>query len=286
VKKIFPPRKHFSNKGTYGYVGILGGSSRYPGAIKLASLGQNALYAGAGVSKLIVPSSIAVQLYPHVLETTVYPMSTSKDGNMVFNQADLIEATSNLKSLALGVGLGESKENYKIIEWVLNNLQIPLIIDADGLNILSNMDYELLNKTKCKVILTPHLKEFSRLLKIDVRQVEENLVPSIKNFVNKYNVTLLVKGPSTIIADKEKMYVVNKGTPGMATGGSGDVLTGILVGILGQNSKDVTYSIACGAYINGLAGEIASSEFGEVGMVASDTVRSVSKAIKYIQEKS
>ena len=279
VKDFFIPRNNFSNKGNYGYVGIIGGSSKYPGAPRLASLGQNALYAGAGVSKLIVPDSIASILYPLVLETTICPLS-SRDGNMVFNQNEIDEAINHLKVLSCGVGWGVNEENERILSYLLNNIDIPFIIDADGLNVLSKIGLDILNTTKAKVILTPHIKEFSRLSGLNIYEILDNPMKVVKEFVDKYNVVLLLKGPSTIIASKDNIYIVNRGTPGMAKAGSGDVLTGILTGILGENSIDITKSVAVGAFINGYSGELAAKEFSVHSMVASDTARNVSIAIK------
>ena len=143
------------------------------------------------------------------------------------------------------------------------------------------MDLNILNKAKCQIVLTPHLKEFSRLTKYSIDEILNDPVGIVKEFVNKYNVTLLLKGPTTIIANKDDMYFSTTGTPGMATAGSGDVLTGILSGVLGYTAN-ILDSVALGAYINGLSGEIAENEYSDISMVSSDTARCVSKAIKRI----
>lgn len=273
IKSFFKKRDKESNKGTYGYVGIMGGSENYPGAVKLASLGEHALYAGCGVSRIIVPKSIASQIQNFVLEATVFPL------NNEYDEEELALSLKGLKALSVGIGFTVTKTNEKIIKYLLKNLDIPLLIDADGLNILSSMDLNILNESKCKIILTPHLKEFSRLIKKPVEEIKENRLELVKEFVSKYNVCLLLKGTTTIIANKDELYLSKTGTPGMATAGSGDVLTGIITGLLGYNT-DIVKSVAVGAYINGRAGEYACLEYSEISMVASDTARCVSRVIK------
>ncbi|MGN1295380.1 MAG: NAD(P)H-hydrate dehydratase [Bacilli bacterium] len=284
VKNFFSPRRNFSSKGTYGYCGIIGGSNKYPGAIKLASIGQNAIYSGAGISKILVPSSISKEISSFVLESSVIPLKflDEEDG---FDEGELLQAIKGLKTLGIGVGLGQSLTCHHLIQYLILNYEGTLIIDADGLNILSTLDLNILNKSKAKIVLTPHIKEFSRLIKKDIDDIFNEYISYCNQFVSKYHVTLLLKGPSTYVASKEESYIVNSGCPGMATAGSGDVLTGILVGICSYSCTSLTKTIAIGAYINGKAGEYAQKKYGEYGMVSSDTGREVSLVIKDICEK-
>ena len=161
INKILKKRMNFSNKGTYGYVGIMGGSKEYPGAVRLANLGQTALRCGCGVSKLIVPSSIYELLFKNVLETIISSIPTV-DGHMVFDQKSIDDALKGIRVLSIGIGWGECDEYIKILEYILLNYNIPVIIDADGINTLAKMDLEILNKSKSQIILTPHLKEYSK----------------------------------------------------------------------------------------------------------------------------
>lgn len=280
AKSCFKKRKNFTNKGDYGYAGIMGGSKNYPGAIKLASLGQNALYSGCGISRIIVPDIIADKLYPHVLESTIYPLK-SNGNNFIFDELDLTKAINHLSSLVIGVGISLDSEITKILTYLLFNYEKTLIIDADAITLLSKMDLNILKKAKCKIVLTPHLKEFSRLIDKDILDIENNLVNYAMDFAKKYNVTLLLKGPTTIICNSDFMYFVSKGTPGQATAGSGDVLSGILSGLLSYNDDVITIT-ALGAFINGLAGEIAEKKYTDISMVSSDTAREVTNAISYI----
>ena len=147
------------------------------------------------------------------------------------------------------------------------------------------MDKNILNTTRCKVILTPHLKEFERLSGFSINEIEKDKNNITKNFAKKYNVILLLKGPITLITDGTQIIEVNRGCPGMATAGSGDVLSGILVGLLGYNAPSVL-AIAASAYIAGLAGELAQKEINDISMIASDTVKHIPEAINKIREKN
>ena len=281
IKCLFPKRDENSHKGNFGYVGIMGGCIEYSGAVKLANLSSSSLVSGAGVVRLIIPKEIEVSVMPYLLEQTLFPIE-SKNGHMLFDENIIDNALEKLKALAIGMGWGESIDNEKILKYILETKDIPIVIDADGLNTLSKMDKSILNKTKCKVILTPHLKEFSRISGYSLEEIENNKEKLATDFAKKYNVILLLKGHKTIVTNGEETYLVNRGCPGMATAGSGDVLSGILVGILGYNEPNVL-TIAGGAYLAGLAGEIAQKNLNDISMRASDTISKIPEAINEIR---
>ena len=284
IQDIFPIRKSNTNKGDYGYVAIMGGCINYSGAVKLANMSLSALRSGCGVSKLIVSKSLSNIVAPYLLEQTLF-LIDDMDSNMVFNQSQIDSALNKVKALAIGMGWGNGQDNKKILEYILDNYEMPVVIDADGLNILSKMDKNILNTTRCKVILTPHLKEFERLSGFSINEIEKDKNNITKNFAKKYNVILLLKGPITLITDGTQIIEVNRGCPGMATAGSGDVLSGILVGLLGYNAPSAL-AIAASAYIAGLAGELAQKEINDISMIASDTVKHIPEAINKIREKN
>lgn len=265
----FPQRENYSHKGTYGYTAIWGGCEEYSGAVKLSNLSLSALKAGCGVNKLIVSEKIAPFVAPYLLESTLFKMPEE------FNNEQIDKALSNVKALAIGMGWGNDENHQKTLEYILQNHAINLVIDADGLNTLSKMDLSILNKTKCKVCLTPHVKEFSRLSKIPIEQID---IYTAKDFAKKYSVVLLLKGTATTITDGDKIYFVNTGCPGMATAGSGDVLSGILCGIFGYLPVN-TKNVALGAFLSGRAGEIAQSKTNPISMTASDTVSCIGDAV-------
>lgn len=281
IKCLFPKRDENSHKGNFGYVGIIGGCIGYSGAVKLANLSTSSLVSGAGVARLIIPKEIEVSVMPYLLEQTLFPIE-SKNGHMLFDKNIIDKALEKLKALAIGMGWGESIDNEKILKYILETKDIPIVIDADGLNTLAKMDKSILNKTKCKVILTPHLKEFSRISGYSLEEIENNKEKLATNFAKKYNVILLLKGHKTIVTNGEETYIVNRGCPGMATAGSGDVLSGILVGILGYNEPNVL-TVAGGAYLAGLAGELAQKNLNDISMRASDTISKIPEAINEIR---
>lgn len=282
LKEVFREREKDSHKGTYGYVGIMGGCMEYTGAIKLANMSATALRAGCGVVRLIVPKSIESMIAPYLLEQTIFPIDNDEENKIKFNKENIDKALEKLKALAIGMGWGKGKDNIAILKYILEKKAIPCIIDADGLNTLSEMNLNILNRTKCKVILTPHLKEFERLSKIKIDKIKENPRQIAEEFAKKYNIILLLKGSTTIVTNCAETYLVDRGCPGMATAGSGDVLSGILVGLLGYNEANVK-TIASGSYLAGVAGELAQEKYTDISMKASDTIEMIPEAIKIIR---
>lgn len=280
IKEKLKERPSDVNKGDFGYVGIMGGCLEYSGAIKLANLSASAMRAGCGVVRLIIPKGIAEIVAPYLLEQTIFPLDNN-DNKIVYSE-EINAALIKLKAVAIGMGWGQSTEYEKILEYILNNYQIPVIIDADGLNTISKMDMDILKNTECKVILTPHLKEFERLSKIKMEDIKQDEINIAKEFAKRYNVILLLKGPTTIVTDGERVFLVKRGCSGMATAGSGDILSGILIGLLGYNDADL-YTIATGAYLNGVAGELAQQKYTDISMIASDTVKCIPEAVKLIR---
>ena len=279
IKEIFKKRNENSNKKTFGYTALIGGSSEYSGAIKLSNLSYSALRSGCGIAKLYVPKSISDSIRPYILESILVGVD-ELDGHMVLDNE--LKNLSNMDSICIGMGLGSSDTYKDIIKYIINNYNCPIIIDADGLNTLSKMDDI---KLKENVVLTPHLKEFSRLINKEISDIKEHLVEYAYNFAKENNnCTILLKGPTTIITNGIEIYLVNKGTVGMSTAGSGDVLSGILAGILAYNKDNILLGATAGAYVNGLAAEIGVEELNEISLMARDTIINIHRAIKVIKE--
>lgn len=280
--EIFPKRLHHSHKGSYGKTVIIGGSIEYSGAVRLAAMGAAALSCGCGLATLAVPRSVAPAVMGQILESTLF-MINDENGRMLFDKEILDKALHGATSVVCGSGWGDVKDGVKIISHILQNYAVTLILDADGLNAVSKERAQnILKNTACKVILTPHVKEFSRLTGKEIKDILENPIESAKSFSKEYNVTVLLKGTSTVVTDGEDVIIVDKGTPAMAKGGSGDVLAGMIGGI-GAFSKEKPLRIAAaGAYINGRAGELAASEQNEYSVIASDLIKNVNKAVSEI----
>lgn len=235
-----------------------------------------------GVIRLIVPKSIELSIAPYLLEQTMYPVSCDDENRMIFNKEEIDRSLEKIKALAIGMGWGSGKDNEKILTYILENKDIPCIIDADGLNTLAKIDLNILKKSKNKIILTPHLKEFERVSKNSIEKIKENPIELAVDFAKKYNVIILLKGSTTIVTNGDETFFVKKGCAGMATAGSGDVLSGILVGMLGYNEANVK-TVVAGAILAGVAGELAEKKYTDIGMKASDTIQMIPEAIKKIR---
>lgn len=288
--EILPKRLPDSHKGTYGYVAVLGGCRNYSGALKLANLAASSLRCGCGVVKLLCADSILPSVAPYLLESTAVPLPDHR-GVLDFAPAELEKALTGTRALAVGMGWGNGEHNEEILTWLLENYAGTLILDADGLNCLGRMAEEtrkaLLQKryqAERTTILTPHPMEFQRISGVLMAECDKDPIGYTMTYAAENHVILLRKGPGTIVTDGKECVIVTRGCAGMATAGSGDVLSGVLCGLAGYNKGSVKM-VACGAYLAGLAGEMAQEEMGEIGMLASDTVRYLAKAAKRMQEK-
>ena len=272
IKNLFLKREKDTNKGDFGKVGILGGSINYSGAIKLATMSLASLRSGCGLVKVIIPDEIVSSLSPVLLEQTLFPYK---------NLEDIKKSIKDLDSLAIGMGWGSNENHLPILKNILENFQGNLVIDADGLNTLVN-HVEILRTSQANIVLTPHLKEFSRLTNLSIEEIEKNKIEIAKLFAKENHVILILKGSTTIVTNGIDAYLINYGTPGMATSGSGDVLSGILAGLLGYLDYNLL-SVSAGAIVNGLAGELAEEKNTDISMIASDTIKCIPAAIKKIR---
>jgi len=277
---VLRSRRQDSHKGSYGYVSILGGCKEYSGAVKLANLSCSALRAGCGVAQLVIPESLSSSVAPYLLESTLALMPDA-DGKMLFDPAALDRILGRQAAVAIGMGWGRSPEYAKILCHVLKNYEIPVVIDADGLNTLAEMSPSILKESACRVVLTPHLKEMERLSGIPVSEIAHDPIGVAKRFAREYGVIVLLKGSCTVVTDGEITYLVDRGCAGMATAGSGDVLSGVLAGLLGYAPCEAL-TVACGAYIAGLAGELAEQAINPISMLASDTVAHIGQAVSLL----
>ena len=275
---LFPPRKNFSHKGVYGYIALIGGSFRYSGAIRLAAMANAAMRAGAGVVRLCAPRSLCEKMMPDILESTLFPLP-EKAGDMVFREDEFGELLRGIRTAAFGMGAGLTEETKKAVSFLLDACGGTLILDADGLNALAALGTERLKNAAGNVILTPHIGEFSRLTGRTAEEILHAPVSLAEDFAGEHGVTLLLKGPGTVVTDGHETRIVDRGTPGMATAGSGDVLSGILAAVAAAHPEQPVEAAAGAAWINGRAGEIAAARTGEVSMTAGNTIQSIAEAI-------
>jgi len=267
------PRDLDSNKGDFGRVLVIAGSRGMTGAAILC--GSAALRSGAGLVTVAVPE----ELLPTVAAgnpcylTAALPQD--KDGKLS-NAAKVLELAKTNDVLAIGPGLGRSPLVTQLIADVIRNIQIPLVLDADGLNALAEQP-NWLKGHAAPIILTPHPGEFARLLGCDVPSVQAQRQELAAQFAAQYQVIVVLKGQGTVVTDGKRVYLNQTGNPGMATGGTGDVLTGVIAALLGPGLEP--YAAAqLGVYLHGLAGDLAEKEVGQVSLIASDLLSFLPKA--------
>ncbi len=258
---------------------MLGGSELYAGAIKLANLACCAIRSGAGVVRLAAPSDLKTAIMPCMLESTYFPMAT-KDGLLAYDEGRLDELLVHQKAVAFGMGVGRAEEINKILRHLLLKEGLTLIIDADGLYSLATGEalLDALKRRSSSTILTPHMLEFSRLTGAPVEDILKNPIRAAKEFAIEYGVTLLLKGPTTILTDGNRVFLSDRGCSGMATAGSGDVLSGALLGMAGYIA-DPLAAATTAAYITGMAGEMAQQDKNPISMSSADTANYIEKAI-------
>lgn len=280
ARAVLGKRARLSNKGDYGYIGLIGGSAEYAGAARLAYTASAAMRSGAGVTRLIVPDVIMQAVIPYMNECTLKFLPSNNFGCLRYEKSLLDEATSNLKAIGAGMGLGQKGDNRELIEYLFTK-DVPLVLDADALNTIAKHP-ELLEKRRSeKVVLTPHPGEFSRLSGLSVSEILSDPARHAAEYASRHALTVLLKGADTYVSDGQRTYVNSRGTPGMATAGSGDVLTGIITALAARNT-DLTLAAAVGAFVAGIAGEAAAKEYGVTGMISPDTVKYIAYAIKEI----
>ena len=278
VKGLLRKRDKDSNKGDFGKAGIYGGSIEYSGALKLSYLSLSASRSGCGISRVLVKEEVLPLLGPNILEQTLYILP---DYNDDFYDK-LKDAIKDLDSLAFGMGLGRDEHLGDVLEFLIKNYSGNLIIDADGLNALSRMDLNILKMRKGNILLTPHLKEFSRLINKSLEEIKKDSLDLVKEFASTYKITVLLKGHTTVISNGNDTYLVTIGCPGMATAGSGDVLSGILSGLLAYLDFN-PLTAATGVLLNGIAGCLAEEDNTDISMIASDTINNIGNAVKVIR---
>ncbi len=269
VAKFFPRRKRNVNKGSFGKAGVLGGSKSFSGSALLSLNALVALKTGSGYSFLAVPGCIfgaVCGLNPECILTAL-----PDDGeNLVFNE-ERLKPLLMLDALAVGMGMGVTRENYKIIEYLLKNFRGKLLIDADGLNTLSAFGTEIIKNASCEVVLSPHIGEFARLTGESTKDILENPVIKAKNFAEKHGVTLLLKSAVSIITDGKEVYLNTTGCSALAKAGSGDVLSGLIAGLLAGGNPTFD-CVTAGCWLFGKAGELAAKEQNDYTVTATDVI--------------
>ena len=272
ILSILPDRDPWAHKGCFGKVLLLCGSLGFTGAAALAARG--ALRSGAGLVYLGVPESIYAIEAMKLDEPIVFPLPDAAGKLSGDAIPEIMKYLPRMDAVLIGPGMGQSESILKVVKTVLENFHGPVVVDADGINVLS-AHTDLLRGRAFPTIVTPHDVEFTRLGgNISVDRVESAAALSID-----LGCIVLLKGHETVITDGKVCYTNKTGNPGMAVGGSGDVLAGIIVSLLGQGISPLE-ATACGAWLHGAAGDLCAEKLGQYGMLPSDMVEALPRLMK------
>ena len=265
------PRAADSHKGDFGRVLIIAGSRGMAGAAALA--GASALRSGAGLVRIASPSEVQPTVASFEPSYMTWPLAQDDLGQIDFEKArpDLERLVSQSDVIAVGPGLDLSDSLDRLISWLFSHVQTPLLVDADALNSLATQP-GILNSRSGPTILTPHPGEFARLTGASVQEIQGDRVEHAAKLARKgKNLVVVLKGQGTVVTDGQHAYINGSGNPGMATGGSGDCLTGVIAALAGQGLTPFDAAVL-GTYAHGMAGDIARDQSGMVGMIAGDIV--------------
>lgn len=267
-----PGRSPRANKGTYGKVLIIGGGENMAGAAILAA--KAACRTGCGLVQILAAENNRLPIQTGLPEAVFASWKQEQALERCLPWADAV---------GIGPGLGTSLEARELLKKVLLLWKGPLLVDADGLNILSECPEYLLN-TEAKVIVTPHPGEMARLQKSGVKEILENLLKMAGSYAAYYHLVCVLKDARTVVSDGKKQFINTSGNEGMATGGSGDVLSGIITSLLAQGMKNPFEAACLGVYLHGLAGDAAKDRIGSRSMIAGDIVNGISEVLGKLED--
>lgn len=271
VANHLPARPVDAHKGDFGKILLLCGSKGYTGAAALAA--QGALRCGAGLVYLAVPESIYAIEAIKLTEPIVLPMPDENGMLAACASEQILKLTDNMDAVLIGPGLGQSENTFAVCRDVLTEYKGPVVLDADGINLLA-AHKDILRGRTAPTIITPHAGEFARLSVLD-----DNRIGSASELAKQLGCVVLLKGHETVITDGKQCFINSTGNPGMAVGGSGDVLAGMITALVGQGLAPIM-AAACGAWLHGRAGDVCASEIGQYGMLPTDMLRVLPRLLK------
>ncbi|MFH1714727.1 MAG: NAD(P)H-hydrate dehydratase [Elusimicrobiota bacterium] len=285
-KGILGKRKPDTSKYDYGHVLVIAGSKSMTGCVSLAGLA--ALRTGAGLVTCAVPESIYPIVANSIPEIMTLPMPVTKNGTLSSKAQDTILdfiKTRRVASVVLGPGLSKDKTVKAFIRNLIERVTLPTILDADGINAFEGMvNLEKQIKHKSKLVITPHYYEFARFLGLDVDFIKSQKKSLVKKIAQRNNLICVLKGYHTIISDGNDIIENTTGNSGMATAGTGDVLSGMLGALCAdpdiEKKKDLLKRIAYGVFLHGLAGDLAVNKYGKESLIASDIIEFLPEAMK------
>ena len=272
VLSLLPDRNPWGHKGNFGRLLLLCGSKGYTGAAFFAAMG--ALRSGAGLVFLGVPESIYAIEAVKLNEPVIFPLPDAGGRLSAAAVPEILPRLPRMDAVLVGPGLGQSEGTLAVVRAVLEKAECPVVVDADGINVLS-AHRDLLRGRKSPTILTPHDGEFARLGGV----IGEDRMAAAADLADDLGCIVLLKGHETCITDGTDGYINTTGNPGMAVGGSGDVLAGVITALLGAGLPPLE-AAACGAWLHGAAGDRCASELGQYGMLPTDMLSALPRLMK------
>jgi NAD(P)H-hydrate epimerase len=285
IAGLIGPRPRDSNKGMYGHVLVVGGSLGKSGAAAMA--GFSALRSGAGLVTVATPESALGTVAAYRPELMTEPLSETDAGSIAIEALEKFNWLSENKTvLAVGPGISRHASTEEFVRAVVVKSQTPVVLDADGLNAFENRAHELNGRDRT-LVLTPHPGEMARLTGLSIAAIQRDRINVARSFAGDHQLILVLKGDRTIVANPEgEAWVNTTGNPGMATGGTGDILTGIVAGMLAQNPKHAFLAVLAAVYLHGLAGDIAEESTGEQSLVATDLIKWLPEAFRRVRAQA
>ncbi len=282
---LIAPRLAESNKGTYGHVLVVGGSVGKAGSVAMA--GMSALRAGAGLATVATPKSVLATVAGFHPELMTEPLAETQAGTISAAAAERLEELAKGKTvLAIGPGISRDAETAELVRSLVNKSDIPIVLDADGLNAFERRTDELSGKDRVLVI-TPHPGEMARLAGCSIVEVQKDRVGVARRFSREHDVIVVLKGHRTLVVRPDgETWVNTTGNPGMSTGGTGDILTGMVAGLIAQNPKDSLTAVCAAVHLHGLAGDVMRETVGEHSLVATDLLRGLPDAYQRAQRSA
>jgi ADP-dependent NAD(P)H-hydrate dehydratase / NAD(P)H-hydrate epimerase len=285
IAPLVGPRPLASNKGNFGHVLVIGGSVGKAGSVAMA--GMAALRTGAGLSTVATPKSVLATVAGFHPEVMTEPLDETDAGTISIRASGVVDAlTKSMTVLAVGPGISRNPETSEFVRSLIVKSKTPLVLDADGLNAFEGRADELDGKGRVLVI-TPHPGEMARLAGSTVAAVQRDRINVARTFARGHELIVVLKGHRTLIAQPDGTVWVNTtGNPGMATGGTGDILTGMVSGLIAQNHEHIVEAVIAAVHLHGLAGDVARESVGEHSMVATDLVKALPEAFRRVRQSA
>jgi NAD(P)H-hydrate epimerase len=279
VAPLIGPRLADSNKGNFGHVLVIGGSLGKSGAAAMA--GFSALRIGAGLSTVAIPRSVLATVAGFHPELMTEPLPETEVGTISQKALEQLEELAKNKTvLAIGPGISRNADTAECVRTVVKTARTPIVLDADGLNAFEGRTPEL-NGNGRELVITPHPGEMARLVRCRVEEVQRDRMNVARTFARDHDLIVVLKGHRTLVAKPSgEVWVNTTGNPGMATGGTGDILTGMVSGMIAQNPKSVFEAVIAAVHLHGLAGDVAKESMGEQGLVATDLIVALPEAFR------